>query len=364
MPNNLKILHIIDSYTQVNYGIWHAVTNTASTLSSEFGYTSYLAYPEQNELKPLEGVVTVSLSSLSITHIEQVIERYSFTPQDTIVVSHGCWQFPTKWANEFKSRGFSWVYVPHGMLEPNSIKQKYFKKLLYFSLIEKRLARNADVVRAVSLPEFHRLTKTFSNVELISNAVDISPKLDISSKTASVQFLFMARIHEQKGIIQLVRAWKSSKLANSIDYNLVIAGPDNGALSQLQDEIIGSQNINYVGAVYGFDKEKLLNSSDFFVLPSRAEGFPGSVIEAMSHRIVPLITESCNFPEALSAGCAFHIERNIPSIATALENCSRYTVTELNLIKDSCSHFISDNYSLHLISTQFHALYSYLIDGK
>lgn len=361
----MNIVHIIDRYSKVNYGIWHAVTNTASALFTQFGYLTYLVYPEQSDLEQIPGIHSIPLHSVDSQSIDKILSDYSFSINNTIIVTHGCWQYPTKWGAELKRRGYAWVYVPHGMLEPNSMGQKYWKKLIYFYLIERRLARSANKVRAVSLPEMERLSSHFDSVIHIPNAVPfVSSSLQTAKESTPLQYLFMARIHVQKGIIELVKAWKMSKLASSAHANLVIAGPDDGALTELQREIEGLSNVHYCGAVYGAEKERLLRDSDFFVLPSRAEGFPGSVIEAMSYGTVPIMTKECNFPEAERAGCAFTIERNTDSIVAVLERCMTLEEHNLQVFKDACVQMIADNYTLETVANQFQRLYSNIIHGK
>lgn len=361
----MKIVHIIDRYSKVNYGIWHAVTNTASALFTQFGYETYLVYPAQSELQPVEGIVSVPLQSIDPQSIDAMLSHNSFSPVDTIFITHGCWQYPTKWGAELKKRGYTWVYVPHGMLEPNSMGQKYWKKLVYFYLIERRCARMADTVRAVSQPEMDRHSQHFRSVIHIPNAVSlVSPSIKVAEASAKRQFLFMARIHAQKGVLELVRAWKMSSLVTSASAQLVIAGPDDGALAEMKHEIDGVANISYCGAKYGAEKEQLLRDSDFFVLPSRAEGFPGSVIEAMSYGVVPLITKECNFPEAISSGCAYVIERNPVTLASVLEQCMAQDVQIVGQLKERCTKMIGEHYSLETVAGQFHQLYSTLQNGK
>lgn len=361
----MNIVHIIDRYTKVNYGIWHAVTNTAPVLNTQFGYITYLVYPEQNELGQIEGVTSIPLQSVERQSIEKMLSDYSFSPSTTIIVTHGCWQYPTKWGAELKRNGYSWVYVPHGMLEPNSMGQKYWKKLLYFYLIERRLARRASVIRAVSKPEMYRLALHFIPVLHIPNAVPLVTLTRNGLKASTERtFLYMARIHVQKGILELVKAWKHSTLSTSSQAKLVIAGPDDGALDALKREMEGINNIEYCGAVYGADKDQLLRDSDFFVLPSRAEGFPGSVIEAMSYGLVPIMTTECNFPEAVEAGCAFLIERNERSIATTIEHCVALDEQNVMQLKTACMDLIANHYSMKIVANQFHRLYSTMIHGK
>src|SRR5690606_2109470 len=148
-------------------------------------------------------------------------------------------------------------------------------------------------VRAVSRPEKANLEKQLGRgVTLVENGVtlpeDLPPKDD-----QETLFLFMARLHYKKGVAPLVRAWKRV-MDGAGEKTLVIAGPDEGELEKIRPLLTG--NVRYIGAVYGKEKEDWLKRSHYYFLPSFSEGFPTSVLEAMSYGLTPLITAGCNFP--------------------------------------------------------------------
>ncbi|MEJ0030745.1 MAG: glycosyltransferase [Bacteroidota bacterium] len=85
----------------------------------------------------------------------------------------------------------------------------------------------------------------------------------------------------------MVEAWHAINSQNN-SVKLIIAGPDEGELKHIQHLIKG--NVEYAGAVYGDGKKKLLNEASYYLLPSYSEGFPTSVLEAMSYGQIPLIS--------------------------------------------------------------------------
>jgi len=232
-------------------------------------------------------------------------------------VSHGCWRWPTQWGKWFRDFGFCWVYVPHGMLEPWSMQQKSWKKRPYFHFFEKPRAVLANAVRAVGAPEAQNLTKQFSNVVLIPNGVAGKDHIPQKEERPLI-FLFMARLHVKKGPLNLIKAWKNTNLNNSPDYELIMAGPDEGELAKIQTEMEGSSNISYVGAIYGSEKKKLLERAYFYVLPSLSEGFPTSVVEAMMNGLIPLLSSGCNFPEIFEKHLGIETGTSVASIQNAL----------------------------------------------
>lgn len=351
----MKIINIVDSLAKVNFGIWNSAVSTAQILKKTYNVESELWYP-----KPTEDLPDAATLNGCILR-----EIGSFNPKDVltdncILVSHGCWQLPTRLAYKLhKQFETPWMYVPHGMLEPNSIQQKYWFKQVYFALIEKRFTRTASVVRAVSLPEKQRLLSHYKRVTHIANGVR-DERTDLRSKNDG-QFLFMARIHKQKGILELSQAWKASALSKSGIHTLLIVGPDDGELSAVLHEIENISSIQYLGSKYGDEKKKLLSQSRFYILPSRAEGFPTSVVEAMQYGLIPIISDNCNFPESIDAGLAIRTGPDVETITEALNKTLDLEKNDIESMSVASQEFIHDKYLLSRIANLQYEAYITLL---
>lgn len=354
----MNILHIVDTIDLVNYGIWQAAISTAPHLA-ERERISWLVFPATSEIPELPAIHPLPVDDISADHLQDWIKAYDFTPQNTVVVTHGCWRFPTRWGYALKKLGFKWIYTPQGMLEPWSMSQKRLKKWLYFYLLEYCYSRLADVVRAVSKPEAERLSKQYQRVTWIPNGVqpiEVAPKIHGEQKI----FLFMARLHKKKGILPLVQAWKQVKWEGH-QAELWIAGPDDGELSELLSQIKGEHTIFYKGAVYGEEKQQLLDKAHFYVLPSYSEGFPTSVVEAMSYGLIPLVSEGCNFPEVFSEKLGYQIEPDPNSITDGLIWASYLALEEKNQLSLQNSKYIAEYYSLSHIANEQLKIYEKLL---
>ena len=350
------VINIVDRLDKVNYGIWQAAIATADVLLEKYGINTELWYPEDHSQLPEYQYGNVKLVPVGrdIPEIEN--------PLQTIVVTHGCWQYPTRWGFALHNRGIKWVYIPHGMLEPWSLSQKWIRKFLYFNLIEKQISKRADAVRAVGKPEFNNLSSTFKNVFHIPNGCKSIPFKSKEWDTKTLQFLFMARLHKKKGILPLVNAWKESKLNNNKKYKLVIAGPDDGELQNLEKELeSGTSNIDYIGLAYAQKKNSLLKNSHFYILPSFSEGFPTSVVEAMQYGLIPIISEGCNFPETFENNIAFKVSPEKMTIKNMLEELSTQNPERLSELSLKASQFITQNYSLEIIAHKQFELYKLLL---
>ncbi len=349
----MRIIHIVDRFDKINFGIWNAAIFGSDYLLSTYGIESVLWHPISDFKYPL-NIATYSTDFAKIS-IDLLITEHQLQPSTDIIVTHGCWQFPTRLGRALQKKGFRWIYVPHGMLEPWSMQHKRWKKWLYFKLVENRLSKQANVVRAVGAAEQQNLYKVFGkSVVLVENGVKI-PATVPQKQIAPIRFLFMARLHFKKGIVPLVQAWHQV-MKDQQHLQLVIAGPDEGELTAIQPFF--TDNIQYVGAVYGEEKKQLLATSHYYVLPSLSEGFPVSVLEAMSYGCIPIITEGCNFSTVFHQKLGYQIESNVASIATIFQNILHKDF-DADLSNRNAS-FIAEKYSEAFIGEQLYNLYSKL----
>jgi glycosyltransferase involved in cell wall biosynthesis len=135
-----------------------------------------------------------------------------------------------------------------------------------------------------------------------------------------VNYVFMSRLHHKKGLIPFVQAWNKVFKGNS-NTRLIIAGPDEGELEKL--EPYQTENMEYIGPVYGVGKIELLKKAHYFLLPSFSEGLPTSVLEAMSYGAIPLISRGCNFEEVFENQLGYQAEPNTSQLENLLSHLSK-----------------------------------------
>ena len=351
----MRIINIVDNATKVNFGIWNAAMATSEVLKKEYGVQSELWYPKIEETLFGEELQTLALPSTKEGIIPRIVSYHQLDPSDTIICTHGCWRFPTRWGAAFQKIGFKWVYVPHGMLEPWSLMQKKWQKKVYLNFVEGVLANKAAMIRAVGAPEHKNLRQHFprhSNLSLIPNGVP-THQPDFKLKDNEVcQVLYMSRLHHKKCVRELVEAWLKSNLNNHPGFKLIIAGPDQGELEGIQ-QLLAKQaqnNVEYIGAVYGAEKEMWLNKSSFYALPSKSEGFPTAILEAMSYGLVPIITEGCNFPDVFTQKLGVKVRPQVEAIREGLNQLEEIDRAALMHLQDKASNYINANYSLPIIA--------------
>ena len=325
----IRVINIVDNVTKVNFGIWNAAVATAQALLEGHNIATELWGPptEQNPESP--HFTFVPVPDTSPKGLQKLAAERQLDPTHDIVITHGTWRYPTKWGATLAKQHYQWIAVPHGMLRYWCIKIKGWKKYPFFWFSERPNTRLAAAIRAVSAPEERELREQFVGHKLIfrqPNCTTIPAKLQQKDTQPRI-VLFMARIHTGKRVVELAKAWTQSKLNKHPDFRLLIAGPDDGALPAL-NSFLATQtdsNIAYIGPKYGAEKAEILHRASYYILPSVAESFPSSVIEALSYGLVSLITPHCNFPEVLDTGIALPIDTEITDITDGLNRLISFT---------------------------------------
>ncbi|MCC6735183.1 MAG: glycosyltransferase [Bauldia sp.] len=112
---------------------------------------------------------------------------------------------------------------------------------------------------------------------------------------ASPTFVTVARLVEQKGIDTLVRA-AALALPQLPRWRLAIVGdgPLRASLEALATELGVADRIDWIGHVD--DPFPFLRAARFFVLPSRFEGSPNALLEAMSCGLASIVTDASPGP--------------------------------------------------------------------
>jgi glycosyltransferase involved in cell wall biosynthesis len=159
----------------------------------------------------------------------------------------------------------------------------------------------AEQYKNIGVPE--------EKIEIIPNGIDMSQYADQPSKGSfkkkfSIKdngkiVLYLGRIHRIKGIDILVEAFANvlKKLEN---VKLVVVGPDDGFLGELKQLIKAlkvEDDVIMPGPLYGREKLEAYVDADFYVLPSRYETFPMTVLEAVACGKPVILTEKCGVAE-------------------------------------------------------------------
>jgi glycosyltransferase involved in cell wall biosynthesis len=238
--------------------------------------------------------------------------------------------------------GISYVVTPHSGLSSYVSRRRWYLKIPYKYLFELPMLNRAAFVHAVGDENSIRAYGVRAPVVVAANGIDLAsipsgrPEKPFGCLLPQAQgkrvFMFIGRLDPfYKGLDLLLKGFALAGLQDSI---LVLVGPDyrnkGRSLRAMAKRLgIGAQVI-FFGPAYGRSKYDLLSGADVFVLCSRSEGMPLSVLEAASCGKPCMVSSAANpagMVERFRAGIA--VQPDVMSIAEGFARMKRAPETEL-----------------------------------
>lgn len=135
----------------------------------------------------------------------------------------------------------------------------------------------------------------FDNVVVIPNPIEPPVTRPLPKDDTRLHLAFLGNIVSRKGIFDLLHAMEG--LSGVV---LHIGGKGDTARMRREIRNLGLENsVVYHGFVSGEEKEKLFQTCDVYVLPSYAEGFPVSILEAMSYGMPVVASRIGGIPDII-----------------------------------------------------------------
>lgn len=144
--------------------------------------------------------------------------------------------------------------------------------------------------------ELARITPK-ARISVLRNCVDV-PELPAPvphNNTAAMRALFLGTVGFSKGVYGLLEAaWVANSAGSVVE--LVLAGPPEHGdeIQKIRSRVQGlglSGRCCLIGAVYGCDKSRLMQTCDVLALPSYREAMPMAILEAMAAGLPVVATD-------------------------------------------------------------------------
>jgi len=182
------------------------------------------------------------------------------------------------------------VHTCHGVLFPYGEFSFVKRSLEKFCLKYGRFERIITVDKR-SIKFFKK--EGIKNVIYIPNGVDVERfnRKTIKGDGKKINFLFVGRLEEQKGIKYLFEACSILKETNE-DFKILIVGDGSQKkyLEALSKKLNLTDRIVFLGKMEGKNLVRIYHESNAFVLPSLWEGLPLTLLEAWASGLPPIVT--------------------------------------------------------------------------
>jgi glycosyltransferase involved in cell wall biosynthesis len=257
------------------------------------------------------------------------------------VVVHGLWRYTGVgvWRG-LRGRTVPYFVFPHGMLDPyfkHAFRWQHVQKSIFWRIAESRVVRDARAVLFTSEEERRRARLTFRPYTCRECVVGLGIARPAGEKevekraflakfphlTRKRRVLFLGRIHPKKGCDLLIHAFARVAPADPL-LHLVIAGPDEcglrAGLERLAMQLNVGNRVTFTGLLNGALKWGALHASEVMALPSYAENFGITVVEAMACGVPVLLSKEVNiWREIESDGAGFAAQPDIHGVTSLLE---------------------------------------------
>lgn len=256
--------------------------------------------------------------------------------------------------NVFAARLLSVPYLitPHGGYNERVLRRRNrFLKSVWSLLFERSYARGAVALHAVSAAEAVDLAHLVGSGRVfeVPNAVDETCLRRDVKTPAGNDLLFLGRLDvAHKGLDLLLRGFASSTEETSMRSRLLLAGPDfrggQATLTTLARGLAVEDRVRFMGPVFGDDKWALMDACYGFVHPSRWEGLPFSVLEALALGRPVIVTPETNISALVKRYRAgFVVDGTPESIRDGIVALLRASPSEYRAMQRGARSLIEEN---------------------
>lgn len=258
-----------------------------------------------------------------------------------------------------------YVVIPRGELTKQAQNRKRIKKIIANYLFCKKYANKATAIQYLTDQEYSDSGDKWNDSHvIIPNGISLPEKVKTEFCQDGIKCVSIGRIEPfQKGLDLLIDACSQIKeelLAARC--KITICGPDKeGKLKELKEQVHAKGLdliIRFKDGVYGHDKEKLLLASDVFVIPSRFEGHPMALIEALSYGLPCIATTGSNMRKEIEE---FDAGWTADCSVESLKNAFLAMLREFDINKAANARKLSEVYNWNKLARKSQDIYKGLL---
>jgi glycosyltransferase involved in cell wall biosynthesis len=285
-----------------------------------------------------------------------------------ILHSHSLWMmhnvYPGWVAQQYR---VPYVFSPHGTFTRYAMATGSRVKLLFWPLVQRPALTSVSCFHATALSEYEDIRRLgFKQpVAVIPNGIDVPvEKSNIASSTRKT-LLFLGRIHPEKGIDNLIRAW-NCVYQRFPQWRLNIVGPNHGGyLEKMQNlsQRLGVERCTFSPPLYGAEKFDAYREAELFVLPSPSENFGNTIAEALSVGTPVITTKGAPWAELETKQAGWWIEIGVEPLVSCLNSAFSKSSNELNEMGTRGRAWMIQDFKWRDISHDMDSTYRWLLAG-
>lgn len=202
-----------------------------------------------------------------------------------------------------KLLGGKLVFHMHGKGIRKESGKSWLKRKLY-----KLVFKGVDIIclAEVLFSDVDDIRDHSKSITAVANGIDPIDGADFSTKDEMFTFVYLSNLIRSKGADLVVRAAALIPAEYQSQFQVKLIGKPSDAVYLKEIEKLVAQNkfgnIKMLGPLYGKEKIKELTSSSVFILPTKNECFPLSILEAMAAGLAVISTNEGAIPDIIETG--------------------------------------------------------------
>lgn len=284
-----------------------------------------------------------------------------------LIHNHSLWMMPNVYSGRACRKGRCRLVVsPRGTLSAWALGRSALQKKIFWHFLQAPALREAACFHATAESEFEDIRRFGFRqpICILPNGIDV-PRLEETQNGGRRQLLFLGRIHPIKGIDILLRAWQAVE-HRFPDWDLVVAGPDNGAYLTAMQALAAQlrlERVVFLGPLFGEEKLRAYRAASLFVLPTHSENFGITVAEALAAGTPAIVTRGAPWAGLEEQGAGWWIEIGVTPLIACLERALSASPQRLREMGRVGHEWMKRDYSWDGIVGHFFATYRWLLDG-
>ncbi len=259
--------------------------------------------------------------------------------------------YPTAFASGIVARLLrkKLLWSPRGELDPIALEHSKNRKKPVLALLRLLVGRY-PVYHSTCDEETAYIRDVFGSdarVEQIPNYLEIPSQ---ATRTPADYILFIGRIHPKKAIDNLIEAVSRSRRFMDSGFELRIAGTGKPEFEEpLRDMVarLGLESVvRFVGQVEGTEKQELLASARFMVMPSHTENFGVVVLESLAQGTPVIASRGAPWKILEDEDLGVWSENSPEALAAAIDGMLSLEPERYEDIRSRCRPFVEREFDI------------------
>ncbi|MCD6242842.1 glycosyltransferase family 4 protein [Candidatus Bathyarchaeota archaeon] len=372
----MRVLMVSPCYYPVKGGTETTVRNLAIALNKNKIQTDVMAFNVDQTRKPrwqgkterIDGIVIYRIPALDwlpITHSARVTAGVNFIPGKFthILKKYDVIHFHEV---EFSFPFFSFFVKKPKIIHLHGIDYNFLKRHHISRFLLKHLVKVYISISKRMKKELINLGVPENRIIYLPNSIDVNHFKPKRRKQENM-LLFVGRIAASKGLHILIRSLQHLK----DNVCLVIIGPPDWDANYHKNilRMIEKENrkrkheVRYLGTLEPTKLAEWYQKASLFILPSFAEGFPVTILEALACETPVIATPVGGIPEIIRNGeTGILIRQNTPAyVAKAIQYLLENRDVRLRMGRKG-REYVVRKHSLENVCKKLHAIYKQLIN--